>query len=696
MKTLLVPDKKIIEAELARRHHLDFMRMMWQLPDPLIVGQHTEAICEIIDNAITDYQNGKSSYLAIKCCHRHGKSDMVSRYLPANFIGKYPHKSIIVAGYGYSLTRTFSKFCRGLMDDPIYQYIYPGVKVDPKQRALDNWGVGKFGSTHWIGVGGSITGKTGDLIVLDDFFKSRKEAESEVYRDTVWESVADDIFTRHSPVAIVIILATPWHVDDVFGRIEKKQKENPLFPKFKEVKFPAFDERYKGGVLFPERFPMTWYNAERAFLGPYSSAGLMQCEPIARGGNMFEVDKIKFYDNPPEGLRWARGWDLASTEEERVAEDPDYTEGVKVGVRWITLQDGSNLPEIYIDDIIEGRWAAPTRDKMIKSAAIGDGTGVEIGVEAFGPYKDAYENIKKALHGVRKVKKLQLPGDKVSKASVLEAPMSAGNVYVRRAKWNERFLKQFREFPGAAHDDIVDGTVVAFETINPFEKRVWPQFQGRHMINLNIDWDHVKSDEEGTLHYAGIWQKEDLSIWVVLMLWDVYKGFLFIYDAFTCDESIPSVVIPMLIKRMRLRTHKCEAIMCNDLMWEDKGYSKNIGIQYRKEIAKYRIDAKIKESFNYDEYGTIVEMGQLFDNDMVYVEEKSKSLILQLMGWITVDRGKHTGSRPNNEDDGFCRAICLVVSELKKKTKWTDVVPPILTDYAKSQIVQSAYGNLAK
>jgi len=688
-----VIDRRIIEAELARRSHLEFMQFLWQRRNPFLIGHHTEEACAVIDKAIEDYRNGISSFLAIKIPFRHGKSDIVSRYLPANFIGKFPDDEVIVAAYASPLVRTFSRFCRNIMLDPLYQYVYPGIGMAKDQRSVDEWGIeGWHGLTSWLGIGGSITGKGGNLIVIDDFFKNRAAAESEVVREYVWESVTNDILTRRAPVCIVIILATPWHVDDVFGRIEEHRKADPDFPEFKEVKLPAFDESYKTGVLFPERFSKQWYYSQKAILGPYGFAGLMQCDPVARGGNIFEVDKVKYYDGePPDGLVWCRGWDLASKEKERVDEDPDFTDGVKLGARWLTLPDGETIPEIYIDDVIDGRWAAPMRNKTIKSATIGDGYETVVAIESFAAYRDAYEEISKALHGIRKVKGLQLPGNKVAKASVLEAPMAAGNVYIRRAKWNEKFLKQFREFPGAAHDDIVDATVVAYEGLDPHEKRVWPQFQGRHIIKLDIDWNHVKSNVEGTLHYAGVWQKEDLSVWIVLCLWDAHKGYLFVYDAFMCDNPIPAVVIPELIQRMKLKTHKSEAIVCNKLMWEDKGYTKNTGLQYRRDINSRGITANIKEAFNYDEFASIIEVGQLFDIDRILVESSAKSMVLQFMSWVTIERGKHVGAKPDEEDDGWCRALCLVVSELRRKDQWARVVKPILADYADAEFVQKIY-----
>ena len=679
-------------AERARRHHLYFMEYLWQRRDTkFIIGRHTEFICGIIDEAIEKYKNGQSSYYLIKIPVRHGKSDIGSRYFPANFLGKFPDQEVMVAGYAFSLVRGFSRECKAIVDDPRYQMVYPGVQLAKKQRSIDNWGVEGFhGQTHWIGIGGAATGKGGDAILIDDSIKNRKEAESEVVRDYKWESVANDIFTRRAPVCICIFLGTPWNVDDMFGRIEKKQKELPGFPQFQDITMPAFSDAYPKGVLFPERFPMEWYVAEQALLGPYASAGLLQCQPIARGGNIFEVDKIKYYDTPPDDVRWCRGWDLASTEKERVSEDPCFTAGSKIGVRWIPIYGGEMIPQIFLDDVIDGRWAAPARDKTIKSVAIGDGAGTIVAVEAFGPYIDAYHQIKRALKGLRTVKKSKLPGDKVAKASFLEPVFSAGNFYMRKASWNEKVVEQLKQHPGSKYKDIIDSICVGFDGHDPYEKRVWPQFQGRHIIELGINWERTKDDYDGSLHYAGMWQKPDMSIWVVLALWDAYRGYLFVYDAFMCGEIIPTAVCTLLIDRMRLKKYRSEAILTNKMMWETHGYSKNIAQQYRNYLKK-RVTAKIKEAINYDEYASIIEIGQLFDQNMIYVDKAMAGAILQLMSWVTVDRGEQKGYRPDEDDDGFCRALCLIVSELRRKTRWKEIVKPKLHDYADTKLVQSVY-----
>lgn len=538
-----------------------------------------------------------------------------------------------------------------------------------------------------------------NCIIIDDIFKNRLQAESEIYRNRVWDSFTNDIMTRRAPVSIVAVVGTPWNIDDHYGRIEKYQKENPEFPCFKEIKLPAFDKKYTGGILFPERFALDWYLSQRALLGPYGSAGLLQCEPVARGGNIFEVDKIKEYDVAPEGLIWCRGWDLASTEKQRISEDPDYTVGSLIGVRWIPLTETLFSAEIYLEDVIEGRWAAPKRKEIILAATAKDGSKTQVSIEGFGPYKDAYEEMKIILNGVRKLHKSQLPGDKVTKASPIEIIISAGNFYIKKnAPWKNRVLDQLRVFSGKStqHDDIVDSIVVAYDGVNPHLKRVWPQFDNRHIKKLNINWNIVITDKNSALHYAGIYQKKDLSVWIVMAIWDSYKGFLFIYDAFMCGDPIPSNVVPRIIDKMMLRKLSCEAIITNSLMWEDQGYTKNIALQYKKQFQKNKINVKIKEAFNYDEYATLVEIGQLFDNNMIYVDDSVNCFILQAMTWSLTNMGKQTGDRPDEEDDGYCRALCLIDSELRRLTRWQDVMKPVLMDYSKRTLVQNIYDKANK
>lgn len=154
---------------------------------------------------------------------------------------------------------------------------------------------------------------------------------------------------------------------------------------------------------------------------------------------------------------FARGWDLASSEKQLAKSDPDYTVGAKVGVEVIPSNiAGVNVLRIYIDDIIRGRWEALQRNQIIMAAALADPKDVLWVIEDFAAFKDVYTSFKTLLAGIRNVNGYHEQKDKVSRAHELAVAMEAGNVYMKKAPWNQELLDELRAFPNGAHDDMVD------------------------------------------------------------------------------------------------------------------------------------------------------------------------------------------------------------------------------------------------
>lgn len=652
-----------LEAELARRSHLEFMKFMWQKRDELKIGVHTKTICSRIDKAVEDYKKGKSTYLAIKCPFRHGKSDIVSRYLPANFIGKFPEEEVIVSGYSLSLVRTFSKFARRLMTDKKYQTIYPGVSLAKDSRSLEEWGVDDDedtaeGHVYWTGIKGTVTGKGGSLIILDDFFKGRKEANSDPIRDTVWHNITNEILTRQAPVCIVIILATPWDVDDPFGRIKKRMAEDPDFPRFEELKFPAESSEYKTGYLFPERLPPEWYRRMKASLGPFAAAGLLQCDPVLKSGNQLKTDKIKIIEESevPDGIIFTRGWDLASSEKQRISDDPDYTVGIKLGIQWVDsgVKD-EPIPILYITDMIRGRWEAPKRDRIIRDAAIVD-RKIKIGVEGFGGYKDAYTRVAEVLSGLRIVKKVNLPGDKVAKAETLENPFFFGNVHLLRGDWNDAFIQEVSQFPGGAHDDIVDALTVAYDCHSPHLRRVFPDFSNGHLLSFKIDFNNIS--QNSTLIISS-WMDRNLETSCIMALWNQDKGKLFVFGDYVSPNPYPQTTIIKLASMLRVysggkkRDLKGFEWYGNKLMFSNQ---RNMQTEYR------RRSVHLREGVNYDEFSAISRVATLIKYSAIRIHPQCGDLIRQMQDWTTSNKPISSGQEI--DEFGLCRALTLMASML--------------------------------
>jgi len=133
-----------------------------------------------------------------------------------------------------------------------------------------------------------------------------------------------------------------------------------------------------------------------------------------------------------------------------------------MGIIWIkSTIKGHDIPILYIDDVVRGQWESTQRNKIIIATTVAD-LFIRCGIEAFTAYKDAYTEIRDILRGIRTVEKMQLPGDKIAKASPLEPIFEAGNVYMRRADWNDAVIHVIKEFPGGAHDDDVDALAVGY------------------------------------------------------------------------------------------------------------------------------------------------------------------------------------------------------------------------------------------
>lgn len=475
--------KRDIEIALAQKSHLAFIKYCWQNPsEKFAIGIHTKEICRLIDEAIENLKHGKSTFLLIKVHFRAGKSDIVSRYLPPHFLGEFPDKDIMVVGYAQSLADNFSKFSRSLLCSREYKELYPDIELS---GGVESWGAkGHIGIVTESGITSGITGKGYTLGICDDYISSRAEAESENIRESLWEHFTNDFLTRRAPTSITIVLATPWHVDDIIGRIERKIDPNnddydENFPKFKVISFPAMDGDVEIGVkdkekygdrkyhlekvhykwLFPERYDESWYKSHFATLGSYAASGLLQCTPMLRGGNLFVTDKIQYHSSVSEfpQTKYYRVWDLAHTAKQTQKADPDYTSGTLLAY---TKVDG--VWHLWIKDVARMRGKAPERDNYIRAVSEKDGAGVTIAVENSADSKDAVSNMQTILNGKRVVKPLNIGIDKIARAGYIEPIFEAGHVHVLRGEWNLDWINEVKSFPSGKHDDQVDNLTAGY------------------------------------------------------------------------------------------------------------------------------------------------------------------------------------------------------------------------------------------
>lgn len=500
-KELLLP---MLEEAKAQLSHINFMSYCWGRSRKMEVGLHTWYICHEIDKAFENFRNGISTFLITLVTFRQGKSEITTRFLPPHFLAEFPDRNSIVTSHSTKKTNEFSRFGRALIKSEKFKRLYPHIDISSENAGVEEWGLhGYEGLSQYYGILSGSAGTGGALVVTDDYFGGREDAESLQMRDKIDEAYHNNIFTRRDDPSINLITVTPWHHDDLVARIERRMKSQEETTKYKIIRMPykepkdetieeiqlalseEKDEELKsemiielekyanGGYIFSKKYTDQWYiDMENSLGGPngYGTASLMRCSPVLKTGKRFKTERVHIikeseFKDRTRGLQFVRAYDLASSVKQINKGDPDYTVGVKMAVRFLPSSiAGLNASELYIAHVLRGRWEAPARNQRIIDTALSDGL-IRIFIESFGQYKDTYLEIKRLLHGLRIVKDIRVPGDKLVKSECLETIFEAGNVYLLEDKWNSVYLDEFAD--ESTHDDQKDATVVGYRAFNP-------------------------------------------------------------------------------------------------------------------------------------------------------------------------------------------------------------------------------------
>ena len=225
MRHMATPQNKDQEAkrllaqrELARRRLLPFITAF---ESDYRAGWVHKDICARLEKFTQDILDKKSPRLMLSMPPRHGKSLIASTYFPAWFLGRFPELEVIATSYSSSLASKFSRSVRHLFREPQFQKVFPQVSLDKDAQNIENWFTTSGGSYTAAGVGGGITGRGADCLIIDDPIKNAEDAESDLFRDNLFEWFQSTAYTRLSPGGGIIIIQTRWHHDDLAGRLEE-------------------------------------------------------------------------------------------------------------------------------------------------------------------------------------------------------------------------------------------------------------------------------------------------------------------------------------------------------------------------------------------------------------------------------------------------------------------------------------------
>lgn len=265
-------------------------------------GVFQEDLSDVLTQFYIDFINNRRPILVISAPPQHGKSSTIIDFVTW-LIGAQDGIRVIFGSFSERLGIRANRQCQRVFDSQKYNKIYPKFKVGSRLnislfgRLLRNNDIietssgGYFRNTT---VAGSITGETLDLCIIDDPIKGRKEANSKLNRETVWNWLTDDVMTRFSEYAGMIVIATRWHVDDPTGRLVDKCKPDEI----KVVSFPAVNE--KGEALFPELKSKEFLDKIKSRMLPGSWLSLYQQSPVLDGGNIVKAEWWRWGDVRPK------------------------------------------------------------------------------------------------------------------------------------------------------------------------------------------------------------------------------------------------------------------------------------------------------------------------------------------------------------------------------------------------------------
>lgn len=401
---------------------------------------------------------------------RHGKSEFLSVNTPIWFLEKWPSKYVMNISYGLELATDFSLKVRdAFQNEDLHHLLRTRLRKD--KLRVDRFMTTGGGGVTAAGIGGPITGRGADLMLIDDYVKNAEAALSEPQKKATWEWFKSTAYTRLEPGASLIVLATRWAQNDLIGMLlDEMPEEN-----WRVINLPALAEandplgRKEGEALWPGRYSREALLKIKAALGGYWWSAMYQQRPKASMSGMDLGDKLKVCregDLPHSSeLKEGRFWDLSANEG-----DGDWTVGIKMAYH-------KESGRLFIPDLQRFQKAPHSTETMIRAIAELDGYGCRIDMEqepgSSGKIViDHYAT--KVLNGFA-FKGEKATGNIVIRAQPFLASVEAGKVVMVEADWNQPLRDEVNAFPDGEFDDQVSAGALGHHKLvkSGFQGLVW-------------------------------------------------------------------------------------------------------------------------------------------------------------------------------------------------------------------------------
>ncbi|AIW03687.1 terminase large subunit [Bacillus phage Pookie] len=441
------------QKELARRNYGDYVTYVHQ--GRYVHARHTLFITDVLQRAIENKKKMRSGeietenqYIMINMPPRHGKSMTATETYPSYYLGHFPEDRVIEISYNDTFAKKFGKKNK----EKVRQFGADlfGVNLSKRATATDTWYLeNEIGGMLSRGALAGITGEGADLMLIDDPIKNREEADSETHREKLWNEWVDSFSSRLHPGAIVIIILTRWHEDDLQGRLLSKEYGEPL--PWQVYNFPLeADEKHVneegnqlnreiGEPLWPERYGKKFIEQRKLY--PSSFNSLYQGRPTAAEGNMLKRHWWNFYDEYPIVAQ-----ELISVD--ATFKDKDDSDYVSIQV-W-----GKVGMDMYLKDRIKARMNFPATLKAVRNMIKRHPAAVIRLIEDKANGTAIISMLHREIGGIIAVNP---QGGKVARVQAVSPFIESGNVWLpRHEPFTQEIIEEAAAFPNGAHDDDVD------------------------------------------------------------------------------------------------------------------------------------------------------------------------------------------------------------------------------------------------
>ena len=439
-----------LTREKCQKNFLDFVRTMWP---GFIHGRHHAVMAKKFE-AIAE---GKLKRLIINMPPRHTKSEFASYLLPAWFLGKYPGKKIIQSSNTAELAVGFGRKVRNLVDGEAYAKIFPNVALRHDSKAAGRWSTNANGEYFAIGVGGTVTGKGADLLIIDDPHSEQEAAlaagDPNIY-DKVYEWYSSGPRQRLQPGGSIVVVMTRWGKRDLTGQVLKAEMQRGG-EEWDVIELPAILP--SGNPLWPEFWSLEELDALRNELPNAKWQAQYQQNPTSDTSAIIKREWWNIWDedDPPPCDYTLMSWDTAFEKSNRA----DYSACTLWGVFDYPDDTGTPQSNLILLNAFRDRMEFPELKKRA--------------IENWKEWNPDSVIIEKKASGAPLIYELRAMGipvqeytpvrgnDKISRLNSVSDLFASGRVWAPGTRWADEVIDEVASFPSGDHDDYVDAVSLA-------------------------------------------------------------------------------------------------------------------------------------------------------------------------------------------------------------------------------------------